>query len=218
MKKRLIYKKRVGQAETFRPKKGKNVSDYKNINNYLNAVWKKNKDRLEGKMFKDPSEPKSDKELFKSKVREYMKEINPNTGKKYTVKQAIDKVQRSELVTTAERRRAEVSFSRIKEQDPETFKKIRKAIGWRNKFNINNVVDSWTEGKVNYYRYKDDATGKDILIQEEISPKSGYVHTEVMDYDLWREQYLKYKADKGDVAAAAEYAVQVALNKGRGKR
>lgn len=217
MKKRYTYNKRVGQAEKLRPKKGKNISDYKTLDGYLNSVWKNNQGYLQDSI-ETFNEKRTKKQIWKDKVKEYMKEVNPATGKPYTVKQAIDTVQRSELVTTAERRRAEVSFSRIKEQDPETFKKIRKEIGWKNKFNINNVVDSWTEGKVNYYRYKDDATGKDILIQEEISPKSGYVHTEVMDYDLWREQYLKYKADKGDVAAAAEYAVQVALNKGRGKR
>lgn len=216
MKKRYAYNKRVGQAEKLRPKKGKNISDYKTLDGYLNSVWKNNQGYLQDSIEKF-NDPRTKKTIWKDKVKEYMKEINPRTGKPYTVKQAIDTVQRSELVTTAERRRSEVSFSRIREQDPETFKKIRKKIGWKNKFNINNVVDSWTEGKVNYYRYKDDATGKDIIIQEEISPKSGYVHTEVKDYDIWKEQTLKYKADKGDVQAAAEYAVQAALNRGRGK-
>lgn len=217
MKRIRKYNKRVGQAETLRPKGGKNISEYKTLDGYLNSVWKNNQGYLQDSIEKF-NDPRTKKQIWKDKVKEYMQEINPSTGRKYTIKQAIDTVQRSELVTTAERRRAEVSMTRIREQDPETWKAIRKEIGWKNKFYINNVVDSWTEGKVNYYRYKDPSTGKDVLIQEEISPKSGFTHTEVFDYDVWKEKWLKAKADGGDIQAAAQYEVQKVLNRGRGKK
>lgn len=209
------YTKRVGQAQTLRPRKGKKVSNYKTLDGYLNAVWRNNEGYLSDRIEKF-NDPRTKKNIWKDKVKEYMQEVNPETGKKYTLKQAIDTVQRSELVTTAERRRAEVSMTRIKEQDPETWKEIRKQVGWKNKFNVENIVDSWTEGKVNYYRYKDSATGKDFIIQEEISPKSGFTHTEVKDYDVWKLQWLK--ANKGtDPNLNAQYEVQKILNKGRGK-
>ena len=47
MKKRYTYNKRVGQAEKLRPKKGKNISDYKTLDGYLNSVWKNNQGYLQ---------------------------------------------------------------------------------------------------------------------------------------------------------------------------
>lgn len=207
-----VYKKRVGQSSSFRAKR--NPSEYKSIDSYLNEVWKRNKGSLENKLFKPPAERRTDRQLFKDKVKEFMQEINPETGKKYSIKQALDRFQRSELVTSSERRRSEVSLSRIKAESPETWKEIRKKIGWRNKFDINNIVDSWTEGKINYYRYKDPNTGKDIMIAESISPKSGYNKTEVFEYNDWRLGYLKSKKEK-TAADASEIAVLEVLTKGK---
>lgn len=204
-KKTRTYKKRVGQAAKFRTKKS--VGAYKTTDSYLNAVWKMNKGNIEDRIEKF-NDPRSKRQIWKDKVKEYMDSVNPETGYKYTIQQAIDAVQRSELITSPERRRAEVAFSRMKAESKENKTKfwtdIRKAIGWKNQFNPENVVDSWTEGKLNYYRYYDKTTGKDVLIVETISPKSGYQNVEIFDYGDWLEQFL-YSKSKNDARAAAEY-------------
>ena len=222
------YKNRIGQSRFLRAKKKE--SAYKSINTYLEAVWKSNRKVLEGKLFKPPAETRSDREIFKSKVKEFMKETNPETGKPYTLKQAIDRVQRSELITPEERRLSEVSFTRFSYSEQEyinkkgekkkrmvtneNYTKLRKAIGWKNKLDINNVVDSWSEGKKNYFRYYDKATGKDIIVIEEISPKSGETHVDFIDYGDWRESVL---SGKNDPASYSELIVQRTINEARKK-
>lgn len=204
------YKKRVGEEGKLRGKR--RSSKYRSVDTYINAVYRKNKSRIEGKILKPASETRSDREIFKSKVKEYMKHENPYTGKKYTVDEAIDAVKHSELITSQERRRTEVSMTRIKENDPENWKNIRKAIGWKQKFNPDNIVESWSEGKQNYYRYKDPQTGADVIIVESISPKVGVIKVEVFDFGDYREQILKTSTDP---ASMAELAVQKALNNRR---
>ena len=216
------YKRRVGQAGKFRTKR--KASSYKTTDSYLNAIWRMNKGQIEDRIEKF-NDPRSKRQIWKDSVKDYMNSINPETGKNYSLNQAIDAVQRSELVTSEERRRAEVSFSRmayeieeverldkktgkmkkVKVQKPtKTWKDIRKAIGWKNQFNPENVVDSWTKGKLNYYRYYDKTTGKDILVVETISPQSGVQQVEIFDYGDWLEQVL-FSQSKNDAKAAAEY-------------
>lgn len=203
------YKRRVGQAKKLRPKKS--LKKYKSTDSYLNEVWRQNKGYLEDRIVKFKTD-KSKRQVWKDSVKEIMNEINPETGKKYTMQQAIDKVQLSELYTSAERRRAEVSFSRIKEGSKETWKKIRKAIGWTTRFDPDKVVDSWSEGKLNYYRYKDPARDIDVVMVERISPKSGAISFEMFDYGDWNEQRLK---GSNDARSQAEYNIQRNLNLNR---
>ena len=203
------YKRRVGQEKKLRPKKA--IKKYKSADSYLNEVWRQNKSNIEGKIEKF-NDPRSKRQIWKDSIKEYMNEINPETGRKYTLQQAIDKFQRSEAFTSAERRRAEVSFTRIKESSKDTWKKIRKAIGWTSSFNTDNVVESWSEGKLNYYRYKDPVKNVDIVIVESVSPKSGSYQVETFDYGDWNEQRLK---SSNDPRSIAEYNIQRATNQGR---
>lgn len=200
------YKRRVGQEKKLRPKKA--IKKYKSTDSYLNEVWRQNKSNIEGKIEKF-NDPRSKRQIWKDSIKEYMNEINPETGRKYTLQQAIDKFQRSEAFTSAERRRAEVSFTRIKESSKETWKKIRRAIGWTTRFDPEKVVDSWSEGKLNYYRYKDPVKNTDIVIVESISPKSGSYQVEIFDYGDWNEQRLKSSTDPRSIA---EYNIQRQLN------
>lgn len=205
------YKKRVGQASPLRAKR--NQATYKSVNAYIDAVYRNNKKYLDSHIENFGIESK--RQTFKKEVLDRLRRINPETGKRYTLKQAIDQVQRTTIVTSAEERRAQVSMTRIQQESPEDWKEVRKAIGWKNKFEVSNIVDTWSEGKMNYYRYKDTTTGKDVIIVEEISPKNGYTKTEVFEFNKWKEKYLESKASN-DPAAAAELAVLKILNKGRG--
>lgn len=213
--KERVYKERVGQDYKLRATKLR--GKYKATDNYLDAIWRKNKEYLEDRI-ESFNDPRSKKTIWKQKVKEYLKFTNPETGKKYTVAQAIDAVQYSELITSGERRRAEVSFSRMRGERKKGEKmnvnwvNIRKAIGWRNVFSPNNVIDSWSEGKQNYYRYYDPATGKDVMVVETISPKAGTQMVEVIDYGDWLEHEL---AAKKDTKSQAIYNNVRAMNQSR---
>lgn len=201
-------------------KKGKRTTkrrtrkDFKTLDGYLNNIYNENKSYL-NQHINTFGDTRRKREIFKEEVKGWMKKINPNTGKPYTVKQAIDKVQRSEIVRTKQERYADIFMDRIKREKDE-FNKFRKEIGWKNKIDTNNIIDMTSDGNKNYIRYRDQVTGKDIIIIETISPKSGVVtEYNYEDYDTWREKYLRKHQDSA--ANAAELAVQSVLNRRRGK-
>ena len=182
------YKRRYGSYGPLKAKRPKNR--YKTIDNYLKSVYNNNKEFLDSHI-KDFGKA-SKKNIFVEAVKSRLNKINPETGKKYTVKQAIEKVQRSTLITTREERIAETRVTRMREMDPEKFKDLRKAIGWTNKIKSENFIEMTSEGNKNYLRYKDDTTGKDIILIETISPKTG-IATEykIVSYADFVEKYTK---------------------------
>ena len=97
------YKRRYGGYGPLKTKKGRGVKKYKNVNNYLNALYNNNKQYLD-EHIKTFGDSRKKREIFKEEVMSRLGKINPYTGKKYTLKQAIDKVQRSTLITTKEER------------------------------------------------------------------------------------------------------------------
>lgn len=209
--------RKVGSYGPLKTKKGKNRKKYKDVDHYLDAIYRANKDYLEKHVQRAPQEKKSKKTLFKERVKKQMTRTNPNTGKKYNIREAIEMVQRKQFTKTAEERIAETRLTQMRDLDKDAFKKFRKEIGWTNKIKAENVIDMTSEGNKNYLRYRDQTTGKDIVIVETISPKSGVsIGYEFIDYDVWREKWLK-KHQNDSAANAAEYQIQKILNKARGK-
>lgn len=182
------YKRRYGGYGPLKAKRPK--KRYKSIDNYLGSVWRNNKEYLEKHV--KALGTKSQKQTFIEAVKNKIGKINPDTGKKYTIKQAIEKVQRSTLVTTQQERIAEVHLTRMRELDPEKFKQLRKAIGWTNKIKSENFTEMTHDGNKNYLRYKDPNTGRDIVLVETISPKTGVATSyDIIEYEEWRYRYVK---------------------------
>ena len=207
------YKRPVGSYGPLKTAKGKGRKKYANLNNYLNAVYRSNKDYLESRIDKTPADKRTKREIFKSEIEKRMQRINPATGKHYTVKEAIDMFQRSELVRSREERIFETRISKMFESDEKAKKQFRQAVGWTSKIDSSNVVDMTSEGNKNYIRYRDPKTGNDVVIEETISPKTGIsTGYRILAYNEWKEQYLKKHQDTA--ANAAEYAVLKALNAG----
>ena len=186
------YKRRYGGYGPLKAKRPK--KRYKSVDNYLGSVWRNNKEYLEKHV--KALGTKSQKQTFIEAVKNKIGKINPDTHKKYTIKQAIEKVQRSTLVTTEEERIAEVHLTRMRELDPKQFKNFRKAVGWTNKVSSKNFVEELHDGNKYYLRYKDDITGKDVIIVEIISPKGAVIGWEIMTYEKFVEKYMNQNQNK----------------------
>lgn len=208
-----MAKRPIGSHGPLKTAKGKGRKKYANVNNYLNAVYRNNKEYLESRIQTTPSERRTKKEIFKEEVLSNLNKTNPRTGKRYTIKEAIEKFNRSEVVRSREERIFETRITKMFEMDEKAKKQFRQAVGWTSKIESSNVVDMSSEGNKNYIRYRDPRTGNDVVIEETISPKTG-VSTgyRILAYNEWKEQYLKKHQD--NAANAAEYAVLKALNAG----
>lgn len=211
------YRSRVGsKSRTLKATRNKTVKDFKSVDNYLDSVYRNNKEYLD-KYIDKLGDSRTKRNIFKEEVKKYMRLTNPETGKPYNIRQAIDRVQRSTMITTKEERIGEVRLERMKELDPEAFKSFRQKIGWRNKVSSMNFVEETHEGNKNILRYRDNATGKDVVIIETISPKSGMSKGyEIKDYTDWRYDYAKEHRNDSP-QANADWVVQQALKKGRGE-
>lgn len=208
-----MAKRPIGSHGPLKTAKGKGRKKYANVNNYLNAVYRNNKEYLDSRIQTTPSERRTKKEIFKEEVLSKLNKTNPITKKKYTIREAIDMVQRSELVRTKEERIFETRITKMFESDEKAKKQFRQAVGWTSKIESSNVVDMTHEGNKNYIRYRDPKTGNDIVIIETISPKTGIsIGYKIVTYNEWKESYLKKHQDTA--ANAAEYAVLKALNAG----
>lgn len=202
------YKRRYGEYGPLKTKKGKSLKKYKNINNYLNAIYNNNKAYLD-EHIKRMGDSRTKREIFKEEVKARLGKINPDTGKQYTIKQAIEKVQRSTLITTTQERIGEVRLTRMRQMSPEKFKEFRKKVGWTSKIKSEYFIEMTHDGNKNYLRYKDPTTGKDVVLIEEISPKSGItMDYEVVEYDIFRYRYLKEH-----IAEDPRYAVELEILK-----
>lgn len=209
------YRSRIGsKSRTLKAKNNKTIKEFKSVDNYLDSVYRNNKEYLD-KYLDVMGDSRRKKAIFKDQVKKYMNYVNPDTGKNYTIRQAIDRVQRSEMITTKEERIGETRLERMKELDPQKYKEFRKSIGWRNKVNSMNFVEMTSQGNKNILRYQDKATGKDVVIIETISPKTGISQGyEIKDYDDYRYDYVKKHKDESP-ALSAEYAVLQAKRKER---
>lgn len=174
----LGNRKSVGGKGLLRAKKPR--YKYKNINTYLDAVYNNNKAYLDERVETFNSKI-TKRQQFKESVKEYMR-------KGMNVKQAIDEFQRKEAITSKEERIFEIRMSQLKEMDKEAFKEFKKKIGWKEKVDSSNAtILKSDDPKRNYLRYTDPKTGRDIVIIEEISPKSGIsIGYETVYYEEWK--------------------------------
>lgn len=193
MKKSKTYtlgkRKEVGGKGLLRAKKPR--YKYKNINTYLDAVYNNNKAYLDERV--ETFNAKTTKrQQFKESVKEYMR-------KGMNVKQAIDEFQRKEAITSKEERIFETRMSQLKEMDKEAFKEFKKKIGWKEKVDSSNAtILKSDDPKKNYLRYTDPKTGRDVVIIEEISPKSGIsIGYETVYYEEWKIRDNKRKIKEG---------------------
>lgn len=185
------YKRRLGGYGPLKTPKGKTRKKYKTIDGYLRAVYRNNKEYLESHI-DNLGDTRSKRQIFIDSVKELASERKPGTDRKRTIKEAIEKFQRSETVTTEMERIGETRLTKMREMDPENFKKFRKKVGWTAKLNSQNFVEMTHEGKFNYLRYYDPTTGKDVVIVEEISPKTGVtIKYDIMEFEEWSEAYTK---------------------------
>ena len=159
------YQRLTGQKK-LRAKKGK--SKYKTIDGYLNQVYNNNKGYLDIHIEEFESSKKK-REIFKNQVKELLNEVNPETGKKYTVNQAIDQVQRSTFIRKSGERGFETALTTMRDSDPETFKNLRKALGWKNKINSENSAYVETVDNYQVYKYR-KGNGEVVYIKIKLSP------------------------------------------------
>ena len=77
------YRSRVGsKSRTLKAKRNKTVKDFKSIDNYLDSVYRNNKEYLD-KYIDRLGDSRTKREIFKKAVKDYMKLTNPETGKEY---------------------------------------------------------------------------------------------------------------------------------------
>lgn len=148
----------------------KRLKDYKNLDTYLDAVYNNNKGYLNIHI-EDFEDQKSKKNLFKNQVKELLNDINPDTGKKFTVNQAIDYIQRSEFVRKKGERGFETALTTMKEQDPDAYKDLRVALGWKQKISSENSSYVGTEDNFQIYRYRKN-NGEVVYVKIKLSPPS----------------------------------------------
>ena len=163
------FRKTVGQADQLRAKK--KMSEYRTLDEYLDAVYSNNQQYL-NKHLIVPGDTRKKKAKFRQLVKELLNDKNPYTDKKFTVKQAIDYVQRSLTIRPRDQRGFEVLMSRMRLESPEAFKKFRLAVGWHNKIRSEYVSYIGARGKWMDYEYNDPTTGKRFKISVKISPGS----------------------------------------------
>lgn len=180
----------VGGKGTLQAKRKQSL--YKSTDRYIDAVYNNNKSFLD-EHIESFGDSKVKKTIFKNEVKTLMKK------KGLTVRQAINEVQRTTLVTSKEERIFESRMSQLKEMDKDAFREFKKKIGWKEKIDSSNAtILKSDDPKRNYLRYTDPKTGRDVVIIEEISPKSGIsVGYETVYYEEWKIRDNKQKIRQG---------------------
>lgn len=191
------YKRRLGGYGPLKNKKGRTRKKYKTIEGYLRAVYNNNKEYLESHI-DNLGTTRSKRQIFIDSVKEIMNQKKPMKDRKYNVKEAIEKFQRSETVTTEMERIGETHLTYMREMNPEVFKKLRKDyIGWTAKITSQNFIEMGSDDNHYYLRYYDPTTGKDVVIVEIISPKTGAViGYEIMTFDEWAKKYTEQNQNR----------------------
>lgn len=143
----------------------KKRTEYKNIDSYLDAVWRKNKDYIEKNMENysdfDSStiiyKPKSKKARWKKmvkeifKAREYDQTLDRNIK---NIDEAIDKATRSTAFTYDFRKKSVIE-KELKNTSPLAYKEIRRIIGKTTKFSFENLeFVGYGDGGEEWYEYE----------------------------------------------------------------
>ena len=223
----LKQKNRVGQRKLRAKKKS---SQYKSVDKYLNQVYENNSGYLDTHFdVFDRNVTKAERrKKWKNQVKEIMNEINPLTGKKYSVNQAIDYVSRTEDVRTSGERGFERIMTEIRDTDKELFKQMRKDLGWKEKIRSENSRYVGFEDNYYIYEYR-KANGSKVYIKIEISPSAGAaINIQVLPENQFlsklklpkylQDQYSNVKnEEQRKVAEAASSAVEDILKKYGGK-
>lgn len=132
-------------------------------------------------MFGDTRKKRS---IFKQEINDLLTQINPETGKRFSVNQAIDYVQRSTTVRTSSERHFETLMSEISEQSQETFREIRRALGWKEKIDSRYSRYLGADGNVYYYEYYNPVNGVRKVLKIKLSPPKGTESTvKILDYE-----------------------------------
>ena len=158
-----MAKKRRTNPNDDRLRATYNKGSYKSLSHYLDAVYRKNKTRIDAAI---PSGGKgqSSKTRFKQSVMEYMEE-----GK--TANQAIDALERSR-VFTSEKEHYERNVLKALKSDKDLYKGFRKAVGWKEKIDRRNLEYVESDDKYTLYRYK-NSKGQIVYIRFGKSPTAG---------------------------------------------
>ena len=180
------FNKLVGQYDKLRAKR--NMSSYKNLDKYLDAVYSNNQEYM-NKHIKIFADTKTKRESFKDEVKKMINQTNPETKKKFTVKQAIDYFQRKNSFRSDDQRGFEVVMTRMQKDSPDAYKKFRMAVGWKNKISSEYVTYKGARGKWMDYEYYDPNTGKHFMMSIKISPdKDGVQDVVIKELDMQKIQ------------------------------
>ena len=211
--KKRKYRRTVG-GQKLRAKRDR--KSYKDLDSYLNAVYSNNQEYLNShiEVFGDTRKKRS---IFKQEINDLLTQINPETGKRFSVNQAIDYVQRSTTVRTSSERHFETLMSEISEQSQETFRKIRKELGWKERIDSRYSHYLGAEGNSYYYEYYNPNTGVRKILKISISPKAGTESSvDILDYDDKRvNKIIDKQADRA--AEDASRVVEEVLKKYGGR-
>lgn len=223
----LKQKNRVGQKKLRAKKKS---SKYKTVDKYLNQVYENNSGYLDTHFdtFDYTASKTTRRKLWKNQVKEMMNEINPLTGKKYSVNQAIDYVSRTEVLRTKGEREFETILTEIRDSDKNLFKKLRVDLGWKEKIRSENSRYVGVEDNYYIYEYR-KANGQVVYIKFRISPSNGASNdVQVLSQSQFlnklklpkylQDQYTNVKTkEQQQVAEQAASAVEEILRKYGGK-
>lgn len=211
--KKRKYRRTVG-GQKLRAKRDR--KSYKDLDSYLNAVYSNNQEYLNSHM-DVLGDTRTKRTVFKQEVIDLLNVKNPETGKRYSVNQAIDMVQRSTTVRTRSERHFETLMSEISEQSQETFRKIRKELGWKERIDSRYSHYLGAEGNSYYYEYYNPNTGVRKILKISISPKAGTESSvDILDYDDKRvNKIIDKQADRA--ANDASRVVEEVLKKYGGR-
>ena len=124
-----------------------NKGSYKNTNEWLDAVYIKNKKFIDSKIETTGDTDKS--EIFKSLVNEYIEEG-------YSPKQAVKKLEKSTIFTDVKDRLKQNAYSAIK-HDKEAFKQFRELTKNNGKYTVVDVDKFKYNKDTNSYIYQNIA-------------------------------------------------------------
>ena len=218
------FKNPVGSKKLRGKKK---ASQYKSVDRYLNQVYENNKEYIDTHLETYGTKTQR-RNVFKNEVKALMDQINPETGKKFSVNQAIDYVQRSTTMRTRGERGFETILTRMKEEQGEVYKKLRKELGWKSKIKSEQSRYVGVEDNYYIYEYRKD-NGEVVFVKIKISPNEDMtMDVEVVSQSSYlnklklpkylQDQYSNIKNDEQrKVAEAASSAVEDILRKHGGK-
>ena len=157
-------------------KKVKRVSKYKDINAYLDALYRKNKTLIDNNLSPEwiAAYRGSPKRAFKKLIKERMEWFNYKTGKNFTLSQAIKAMENSKAFNKTWTRKdvAYQNFQQLVKKDKNVYKEFKKRLrDERGRFKKYNAKD------LKFLGYYESAEGNsavyqfgDLIIFEKKSP------------------------------------------------